>query len=130
MIKNIFRAFLPPIVVFWIHAFLIFGFNAYAHVPMLDVPMHFFGGASIAMTASLLYRLGLKYHSVPSMRVVLRLFLITCIVTWVAVLWEFAEFFSDATLHTFMQAGIRDTMGDLLLGMMGGLTGAALMNKR
>ncbi len=129
MIKDIFRAFWPPALVFWIHFVMIFGFNAYAYIPYVDVPMHFLGGVSIAMTASLLYRLGLKQHVIPALPLAPRLFLITCVVTWVAVWWEFAEFFSDATLHTYMQAGVRDTMGDLLLGMLGGLLGAWFMRK-
>jgi hypothetical protein len=50
-----------------------------------------------------------------------------------AVLWEFAEYLCDAVLGTMMQAGLRDTMGDMLCGVIGGtvfIFFRALANRR
>jgi hypothetical protein len=48
----------------------------------------------------------------------------------VGVLWEFAEFGSDWFFNTVNQQGIRDTMGDLAMDLVGGCVGALLITRR
>jgi hypothetical protein len=51
---------------------------------------------------------------------------VTSFVCLAAVCWEFLEFILDHTVHTYLQPSLADTMGDLLAGLMGGTTIAAL----
>ena len=95
--------------------------HLFAAYPDLDIPMHFVGG------------LGSAYFFLRSLQVVSRLealgkpnrlahrllaFSLTCVA---AVTWEFAEYASDQLLGSHEQLGLEDTMGDLLLGILGGL---------
>jgi hypothetical protein len=47
-----------------------------------------------------------------------------------AVFWEFAEFISDQWLNTHLQPSIANTMQDQFLGILGGMTWAAICIKR
>ena len=49
----------------------------------------------------------------------LLLFGLTCAA---AMFWEFAEWTADHTLGTSCQLGLDDTIGDMLFGVLGGMT--------
>jgi len=111
-----------PVVIFGSHVIAVKWFDAYTPYPRLDVPMHFLGGVAIAYffhCASL----AASAHGIigPFHRVThpLLVFALTCTA---AVFWEFAEFLTDRFLHTQAQLGLQDTLGDMLLGISGGLT--------
>lgn len=73
---------------------------------------YFFHGASIAAS-----RHGVigPFHRVNHIALV---FALTCAAT---VFWEFGEFIVDRTFGTNAQLGLDDTLGDMLLGILGGV---------
>ena len=120
MILTLMQSGLGPIGVFSLHVVLSRVFNAYAALPGLDIPMHFLGGIVIAyffhrasINASQLKLLG-EFH--PTTHVLL-VFFATGTAT---VFWEFAEFINDRYFGGHSQAGLADTMKDMLMGLSGG----------
>lgn len=88
--------------------------------PSLDIPMHFLGGIAIAYffhhAAIAAPRFGLTRASDTVTHCVL-VFALTCSST---VFWEFAEFVSDRFFGTHAQLGLEDSLGDMLMGSLGG----------
>ena len=111
-----------PFLVFMLNYTLgsVFSDQYYAAVHA-DIPMHFFGGMSIAYSAwratALLERKGLLVIRNGA----LRAFAIVCVVMLVAVVWEFYEFLSDHFVGTHYQPNNADTMKDLCMGMIGAI---------
>lgn len=115
---------IPPLFVFSINWLLINGFSQdfYMTHPWVDIPLHFFGGCSIAMFAYLLLNaFPDKKKMINDLPVIIRIFLYVSIVSLAAVLWEFYEFIHDIVFLTSYQPNLRDTMTDLFLGLAGGL---------
>jgi hypothetical protein len=113
---------MPAIALFTLHIVAAQGFDAYGRFPPLDFPMHFLGGVVIAyffhrasIAASTHGVIG-PFHRVTHTVLV---FALTCTST---VLWEFAEFLTDRFFGTHAQLGLEDTLGDMLLGICGGIT--------
>lgn len=111
----------PAIALFTFHVIASRGFHAYDRFPPLDIPMHILGGVVIAyffhgasITASRRGILG-PFHRVTHIALV---FALTCTAT---VFWEFGEFIIDHTFGTNAQLGLDDTLGDMLLGIIGGI---------
>jgi hypothetical protein len=108
-----------PSLVFAIHVIALGAFDAYTLMPKFDLLMHFIGGAVMAFfihrTMINASRMGITgpHHHISHRLLV---FSATCTV---ALLWELAEFISDQTLGTFSQAGLEDTLADLLFGIIG-----------
>lgn len=97
-------------------------FDAYRAFPGIDIPMHFLGGMVIAfffhrasINGSRLNVLG-AFHPLTH---ALLVFFATCAAT---VVWEFAEFISDRYFGGHAQAGLVDTLRDMLMGILGGAT--------
>jgi hypothetical protein len=116
------RGGIPALALFSFHVIASQGFDAYERFPPLDIPMHFLGGVVIAyffhrasLAASTHGIIG-PYHRVTHMILV---FALTCAAT---VFWEFAEFLADRYFDTHAQLGLDDTLGDMLLGICGGIT--------
>jgi len=86
----------------------------YWHIAWLDMPMHFFGGAIVALGFYTLRDLGLFPNKM------LRLLPILLLVLSVALLWESYEHFIG--LPIFGEYTL-DTIMDLLLGISGGTLG-------
>lgn len=108
-----------PLLVFAVHVIALGVFDPYGRIAHLDLCMHFFGGAVMAfflhrtsINASLIGVIG-PLHPITHRLLV---FTATCAV---ALFWEFAEFILDQTLGTHSQAGLEDTLGDLLFGVIG-----------
>ena len=108
-----------PLLVFAVHVIALRVFDAYSRFAHLDLFMHFIGGAVMAfffhrtsINASLIGVFG-PHHPITHRLLV---FTATCAV---ALFWEFAEFVADQTLGTHSQAGLEDTLGDLLFGVIG-----------
>jgi len=114
------RAGWAPTLVFAAHVWFCHGLNAYETFPRIDIPMHLLGGAAIAfflwtaicagVSSGILgrpNRLGIAALAFTST--------VSC-----AVFWEFAEFLSDRYFGTHTQAGLEDTLLDMLFGVVGG----------
>ena len=119
MNKSLREAGWAPALVFVIHAIAALVFDVYSHMARFDIPMHFMGGAAMAyflhrtfVNASLMEIIA-PHHPLTH-----RILVMTATTT-VAVFWEFAEFIFDHILGTVTQAGLGDTLGDLLFGIFG-----------
>lgn len=119
MKKSLREAGWAPTLVFAIHAIAALVFDVYSEIPRFDIPMHFLGGAVMAF---FLHRTFLNASAMdiiaPHHPLTHRILVVTATIT-VAVFWEFAEFIFDQTLGTVTQAGLGDTLCDLLFGIFG-----------
>ena len=111
-----------PVLVFSFHVIAVIGFDAYRHFPMLDIPMHFLGGVVICYffyvaTNAPHSEIFLGKHTKFSLFI-----LLMALTGLTTVLWEFAEWISDAYFSQNAQPSVTDTMGDMLLGLLGALT--------
>lgn len=128
---SFFRALLRglafPAAVFIVHVLTI---GVYEVWWWYDIPMHFLGGVSIAVGSAVFLASFPKTalpKDVPRWFSVVLLVGLTMIF---GVLWEFAEFGFDWFFHTVNQQGVRDTMGDLAMDLVGGCVGALLGTRR
>ena len=107
-----------PLLVLGIHI-MAHVLNIYDRFPNLDLPMHFFGGLGMAFLlhrASInAYRSGLTRPYQPGRH---RLFVFTSTFT-VALAWEFSEFVTGWYSAGKTREGMNDTIGDLVLGIIG-----------
>ncbi len=111
--------FFAPGAVFAIHLISSFGLGAYQRWSWFDIPMHFFGGLSIAVSGHVLLRvLQTQAHLVIRHALVWQSLLVMSAIV-AAVFWEFYEFLLDYFFGTLTQLGLQDTMGDLFFGMLG-----------
>lgn len=113
--------FFAPGLVFAIHVVSSFAFGAYQRWSWFDIPMHFFGGLSIAVSGQVLLRVLQTQGQLIIRRawVWQSLLIVSAIVA--AVFWEFYEFLLDYFFGTLTQLGLQDTMGDLFFGMLGAM---------
>jgi len=116
-----------PLSVFVIYS-VVKAFGTYLLYPSLDMPTHFLGGVAIAY----FYRSAISNSqklvgAIPLPVQVLLVF--TCTGT-TTILWEFFEYFSDFFFHTNMILGLEDTLKDMFLGLLGGLTLILLISKK
>lgn len=111
-----------PIAVLLAHEFCAHILNGYRRWPHIDIPLHFFGGASMAFLAAgalaVLAKRGLTHRPDAFTRM---LVLIGMTAT-AALIWEFAEWTADRTLGTTCQLSLDDTLSDLAIGLLGGTT--------
>ena len=124
------RALWPPLLVFATHLFLSRGIEAYRDHPWLDIPMHFAGGAAMALSLSLALLVLEGRRLVESTGPRIRYLLILALTGCAAILWEFAEFTTDQLGLTRAQAGLEDTLLDIALGLAGGLLFVTLSARR
>jgi hypothetical protein len=88
----------------------------------LDLPLHLVGGATAGVGYVLLVSWTLP-HRILSGIPRLHLMLSTLsFVALVAVLWEFFELFTDTYLDTGLQGSVAETLKDIAVGLLGGLT--------
>jgi hypothetical protein len=93
--------------------------DLYKLFPPLDIPTHFLGGVAITY----FYRSAIRHSQKLVGEIpfpIQILFAITCTGT-TTILWEFYENFADFFLQTDMVRGLRDTIVDLFLGLLGAL---------
>ncbi|MCA9366265.1 hypothetical protein KC722_01660 [Candidatus Kaiserbacteria bacterium] len=93
----------------------------YWRFPWLDIPMHFIGGAVVALSPFALRELRL-----PVPRVLLSLKAAIIFVFIVALLWEVFEF---SLAIAFANNYLFDTLGDLTVGLLGGFVGHAVATR-
>lgn len=115
-----------PAGVFLLHLFVSRVVDGYVRFPQLDIPMHFFGGVAIAYFFSGCFAALPKGAVEPAWRPFLHVVLVISMTATAAVLWEFAEFLSDALLGTHSQIDLDDTLSDMAMGITGGVTYALI----
>jgi len=108
-----------PGAIILLNLLLTFGLDAYDRFPVIDIPMHLFGGMACAyafhrgsLNASHYGVIG-PYHPLTHHLLVLGG---TC---GVALLWEVGEYLSDVLFGTSSLGSSPDTLGDMLLGLLG-----------
>ena len=110
---------LPLIVVSF--NFLILGpFNLYTIWNWIDIPMHFFGGASIAYSCILVLRKCGDEIIIKDKLV--HIIILVSLVGLSAILWELGEFLRGMDLE------LVDTLSDIFIGLMGGFVVALFSN--
>jgi len=95
-------------------------FHFYARWKVLDIPLHFFGGLSIAYLVAGSIIVFAKHKLINRPDEIIRYTLIFSLTCTAAIFWEFAEWTLDHTITSDCQLGRDDTMLDLFLGTLGG----------
>ncbi len=128
LFRILINAFIFPFLVFVFHILLYF-LGIYELYAWIDIPMHFLGGFSIAFTY--IYLTGFLYRENIVERLPFLIFFVFIIslVSLTAVLWEFFEFGIDIAFNLDTQKGVKDTLGDLLFGLIGGSFGFLLFKR-
>ena len=125
--KSLMKPAWAPSFVFVIHVIAL-SFQLYKTYPPIDIPMHFFGGVSMAYFLDRAFvAASLITTGAPPNRILESLLIFTATCT-VAVFWEFIEFVLSWALSTDLQGSLADTTKDLLLGMIGSLCFTAAVN--
>ncbi|MGI8783061.1 MAG: hypothetical protein ACR2L2_05360 [Acidobacteriota bacterium] len=110
-----------PAAVFGFHAVLSLS-GAYQRHPALDIPMHIVGGAAIAFFFDRCFvRLARPEVSLQIVNIV-RNSVVFALTVSAATFWEFGEFLFDRAFGTHTQAGLEDTLFDMVLGIIGGVS--------
>lgn len=115
------RAGWPPALVFLFHILILNALDVYAFFPSVDIPMHFVGGVAIAYFFWRLFAALPERAVDAALRPLAAAIFVVSLTATSAMLWEFAEFTSDALFGTQVQVGIADTMLDMALGLTGGI---------
>lgn len=98
-----------------------YSLDFYYVVPNFDIPMHLWGGATVAMFFVWLFYFSGKVSLLPQSKI-FYLFLILGSVALVGLAWEFFEFVGDNSFAKgVFQGNLADTMSDLLNDLIGGL---------
>src|SRR5262245_12389905 len=130
LLSALLQAGWAPTAVFLFHAFASRVLRLYEDPPASDVAMHALGGIAIAF---FFWRAGLLAAGAGVIGAINRtglsvmVFGLTCAA---AVFWEFGEYLSDRYLGTRAQLGLDDTLGDMLVGIVGGVAFLAATRAR
>jgi hypothetical protein len=124
------RAGWAPFLVFLLHVFISRVLNGYILYPPLDIPMHFFGGVAMAYFLARCFAALPEQTIARSLRPIAEVVFVVSLTATSSVLWEFAEFTSDAVFGTHAQLGLEDTLLDMAMGITGGLSYAVMSWKR
>ncbi len=116
-----------PLAVFLAHEVCAHVVDGYRLWPSVDIPLHFCGGLAIAYFVSGTLCVFAERGVVRTPDTVVHLLVIFGLTCAAAMFWEFAEWTADHTLGTNCQLSIDDTIGDMFVGVLGGLTFAIPM---
>lgn len=127
-------AFLSIFGVILVHAFALVTHLYYFWTPF-DIPMHFAGGFVMGLLGLAIF--GYLHKDLPKKHHPewYKYLFVTSFAILVAVFWEFHEYLLDKTIITWMgwgntQISLPDTMLDLLMGTVGGLSAAILFRNK
>lgn len=121
--------FIFPIIVFLINLYISIFTKIYIIHPSIDIPLHFLGGASVAFMFILFLRFFEEKGQILVKNKLIYFILITSLVSFVAVLWEFWEFLMKSLFNLPWQLGLKDTLLDLGIGILGGIFGSWVFEK-
>lgn len=110
-LKTNYKIFIWPILVLILHTLATY-FAWYWTIPWFDTPMHFLGGASIALSTYF----WLRRYGQPWWLLGLTMISVTALV---AVGWEIFELLIDIFFNTTTQLGLYDALKDLYTGITG-----------
>ena len=114
--------FIFPAFVFFLSLFLSSAFNLYNVLWWFDIPMHFLGGVSVGYMSVLFLRFWKEEGLLVVRNKIILVLVVVCAVSFIAVLWEFWEYFVVNYFNLDWNLGYKDTLFDLLMGMLGGLS--------
>jgi hypothetical protein len=109
-----------PFAVFCVYAVAAKGFGAYLIFPWLDMPTHYLGG--ITITYFFLTAVRNSERLIGSTPRIIQFLLAVGLTAITAVVWEFLEYLSDYFLGTHINLGVKDTLCDLFLGLLGSIS--------
>ena len=110
----------PALALFITHEICGHVIHAYARWPAIDMPLHFFGGVSIAVLVSGAVTVLTERQLIRKPEILIHITLVFALTCTAALFWEFAEWTADHTISSNCQLGRDDTMLDLFLGAVGG----------
>ncbi|MRR07162.1 MAG: hypothetical protein EG828_09490 [Deltaproteobacteria bacterium] len=117
---NTFGVRWAPFSVFCVYAVAAKVFDAYLIYQWLDMPTHYLGG--IAITYFFLTAIKNSERFIGSIPRIIQFLLAVGLTAITAVVWEFLEYLSDHLLATHINLGVKDTLCDLFLGLLGSIT--------
>jgi hypothetical protein len=127
------RALLAILAVIVVHVIAMLT-ALYGIFPWWDMPMHFAGGFVMAMLAIAIHSHMTNKKHVRRVGDIYHIVFILGFTMLIAVAWEFHEYVIDQTIGLWnnwqpTQLSLGDTMLDLFLGFVGGLTAALTFRK-
>jgi hypothetical protein len=111
-------ALLPPLVIEFAHEIQRV---LWPEWEVVDVPLHFLGGFTIAWMTLILWKRWYERKWIPKIPSWLVATTVWGVVALFGIFWEFYEWTFDYFYHTGMQPSVTDTMGDFLMDLLGGL---------
>jgi hypothetical protein len=111
-----------PALVFFVHQLIPWISDVQAQVPTFDNYEHAVGGLAIGYFFWRAFGLPSATDAVGTLTIFGRVSSTFGAVCAAAVLWEFSEWITDRLGWTGAQAGLGDTLLDMLLGIVGGTT--------
>lgn len=111
-----------PALYFVVHLVLARGIRIYLTHPEADDPMHFFGGVTIAWFFRRSVGCAEARAVLGELSATGRALLALAATGSATVLWEFGEWSTDRLGVSTAQLGLDDTMLDMFLGCLGGLS--------
>lgn len=119
-----------PLILFLISEYIARGTTLYKDIIWLDIPIHFLGGAFMAVAVDELLLWARREKYIADVHPFAYVLFVTSVVTMIAVFWEFHEYLRDFFFHTRAQISQGDTMHDLLMGVLGGMLGALFLARK
>ena len=111
-------AVLPPVVIEFLHEIQRV---LLPNWEVVDVPLHFLGGFTIAWMILIVWQRWHKRKWIPKIPSWIIALTVWGVVALFGIFWEFYEWTSDYFYHTNMQPDATDTMMDFLMDLLGGL---------
>lgn len=112
----------PAIAVYLLIAVGVDALRLYTRWPDIDVPMHYAGALLLTWFMHRGVHHAMRHGVLPALDWFPRALAIFSLTCTASVFWELAEFLSDRWLGTRAQGGLADTMGDMLIDVLGALT--------
>lgn len=122
----------PPIAVFVAHVAAYTFAPRWRMLPAVDVTMHLAGGCACAWFIHVLIEAAETRRCIPILDSITRPVLLFALVSTAAVFWEFAEYCDAYLRGTHEEMGVRGTLKDIFVSMIGGaiFAGTTMRNTR
>ena len=126
-------AFLALIAIYAIN-WIVLPLGIYGAFPWFDIPMHFAGGIATGMLGIAIHHAVTDKHHFKNSHFWYHVLFVAGFVMLIAVAWEFHEYIIDNTIGVWKhlspsQPSIGDTMLDLFMGLVGGVSSVFIFKK-